>query len=471
MAEAAGRADAAGRPRRHRTGVRGRITLAAASVVALALVIGAVIFWIVLRASLLEGVRASAEQDAAALAAQVEAGGATSLGDLGELDDDRIVLVVAGGAIVAASEKAPATAAGLRDGASVRVDDETYVLAREDAESDADGGDDEVAVIVGRSTESVDETLGTVARLLAVSVPLLVALVALTAWIVVGRALAPVERMRRQVDAVTATTLADRLDEPATGDEIARLAQTLNGMLGRLESAQATQRRFISDASHELKSPLATIRQYAELARAHPERVRDGELGEVVLAEGDRLERLVQGMLVLARADEGALRPDPAEVDLDDLLLAEAARIRGGGAVAVDTSSVHATRVRGDAALLAQLVRNLVDNAARHARSGIVLAVDPEPGRTDRASGGGASGAVITVDDDGDGIPPGERERVFERFIRLDDSRARDTGGSGLGLAIVREIARAHGGEARVEDAPSGGARLRVELPAAASAR
>jgi signal transduction histidine kinase len=446
-------------------GIRGRITLAAASVVAVALVLGAAVFWTVLRASLLEGLRASAEQDAAALASQVEAGGTAALGDLGELDDDRIVLVVdAGGAIVAASEDAPRTAAGLRDGASLRVDDESYVLAREEADDDADADDDrELAVVVGRSTEPVDETLATVAQLLAVSVPLLAGLVALTTWIVVGRALAPVERMRRQVDAVTATTLADRLDEPATGDEISRLARTLNGMLGRLESAQATQRRFISDASHELKSPLATLRQYAELARAHPERVDERELGEVVLEEGGRLERLVQAMLVLARADEGALRPERVDVDLDDLLLAEAARVRGAGAIAVDTTGVQATRVRGDAALLAQLARNLVDNAARHARTGIALAVAP--------AADGSGNAVITVDDDGDGIPPAERDRVFDRFVRLDDARARDTGGSGLGLSIVREIAHAHGGGVRVEDAPSGGARLRVELPAAASAR
>lgn len=442
-------------------GIRARITLAAASVVAVALVLGAAVFWTVLRASLLEGLQASAEQDAAALASQVEAGGAAALGDLGELDDDRIVLLVdAGGAIVAASEDAPRTAAGLRDGASLRVDDETYVLAREDADADDDR---ELAVVVGRSTEPVDETLATVAQLLTVSVPLLAGLVALTTWIVVGRALAPVERMRRQVDAVTATTLADRLDEPATGDEISRLARTLNGMLGRLESAQAAQRRFISDASHELKSPLATLRQYAELARAHPERVDQQELGEVVLGEGERLERLVQAMLVLARADEGALRPERVDVDLDDLLLAEAARVRGAGAIAVDTTGVQATRVRGDAALLAQLARNLVDNAARHARTGIALAVAP--------AADGAGSAVITVDDDGDGIPPAERDRVFDRFVRLDDARARDTGGSGLGLSIVREIAHAHGGAVRVEDAPSGGARLRVELPAAASAR
>lgn len=442
-------------------GVRGRITLAAASIVALALLLGAVGFHAILRASLLEGVRAAAEQDASVLASQVEERGAGALGALGELDDERLVQLVDGsGAVVTSSEDAPGSAVAARDGdaTTVRVDDETYVVVVEEADDEADR---DLLVIVGRSTESADETLATVAQLLAISVPLLVALVALTTWLVVGRALAPVERMRRQAAAVTATSLAERLDEPPTRDEIGRLARTLNGMLARLQSAQATQRRFISDASHELKSPLATLRQYAEVARTHPERVSEQELGEVVLEEGGRLERLVQGMLVLARADEGALRPEPVDVDLDDLLLEEARRMRGAG-LAVDTSGVRATRVRGDAALLAQLMRNLVDNAARHARTGIALAV---------SSDGSGGRVALTVDDDGDGIPPADRDRVFDRFVRLDDARARDTGGSGLGLSIAREIARAHGGAVRVEDAPTGGARLRVELPAAASAR
>ena len=454
-------ADAAGRAGRRRMGVRGRITLAAASIVALALLLGALGFHAILRASLLEGVRAAAEQDASVLASQVEERGAGALGDLGELDDERLVQLVDGsGAVITASEDAPGSAVAARDGdgESVRVDDETYVVVVEEADDDADG---DLLVIVGRSTESAEETLATVAQLLAISVPLLVALVALTTWLVVGRALAPVERMRRQAAAVTATSLAERLDEPPTRDEIGRLARTLNGMLDRLQSAQATQRRFISDASHELKSPLATLRQYAEVARTHPERVSEQELGEVVLEEGARLERLVQGMLVLARADEGALRPEPVDVDLDDLLLEEARRVRGAG-LGVDTSGVRATRVRGDAALLAQLVRNLVDNAARHARTGIALAVTADTDGTTVA---------LLVDDDGDGIPHADRDRVFDRFVRLDDARARDTGGSGLGLSIVREIARAHGGDVRVEDAPSGGARLRVELPVAASAR
>ncbi|MFD4421335.1 sensor histidine kinase [Agromyces sp. NPDC058484] len=434
-----------------RAGVRTRITLGATAVVAVALLVGAIVFWATLRLSLLDGLAASAEQDAAVIASQLEEGGPASLG---ELDDDRFVQVVDdSGTVVAASEDAPASPLATReddDPGTVRVDDEAFVTAVDDA----DGG---FIVIAGRSMEPTDETLATVVGLLVVAVPLLIVLVAVTTWLVVGRALSPVERMRRQVDAVTSATLAQRLDETGTDDEIGRLARTLNGMLDRLDASQATQRRFISDASHELKSPLAALRQYAEVARDHPEGISRQELGDAVLEEGGRLERLVQGMLVLARADEGALRLEPTDVDLDDLLLDEARRVRGAGALSVETSGIAAARVTGDLGLLRQLVRNLVDNAVRHAHSGMVLSVGP--------NADGAS-VVLIVGDDGDGIPPAERDRVFDRFVRLDDARARDTGGSGLGLAIVREIARAHGGSVRVEESTLGGARLRVTLPA-----
>ncbi len=448
MADAGARI--AGSPRR-RAGIRTRITLGATAVVAVALLLGAIVFWATLRLSLLDGLNASAQQDAAVIVSQLEGVG---LASFGELDDDRFVQVVDdSGAVIAASENAPESPVATRNGDgpdTVRVGETAFVTAVDDA----DGG---FIVIAGRSTEPTDETLATVAGLLAIAVPLLIVLVAVTTWLVVGRALSPVDRMRRQVDEVTATTLARRLDETGADDEIGRLARTMNGMLDRLEASQATQRRFISDASHELRSPLAALRQYAEVARDHPERITKEELGDVVLDEGWRLERLVQGLLVLARADEGVLRLEPTDVDLDDLLLDEARRVRGAGLLSVDTSGITAARVRGDRGLLRQLVRNLVDNAVRHARTGIALAVGPDAG--------GAS-VILTVSDDGDGIPPAERDRVFDRFVRLDDARSRDTGGSGLGLAIVREIARAHGGSVHVEGAPDlGGARLSVTLP------
>ncbi|MGC5223996.1 sensor histidine kinase [Micromonospora sp. DT81.3] len=437
---------------RRRAGIRMRITAAAASVVAVALLVGAVAFWLTLRTALYGELASSAEQDAAAFAEQVDQSGREALPDL---DDDRFWQLIDrdSGSVIAASEAAEGVDAladreGGTQGLVVLEDgDPPFVTAAE-----REGGD--VIVVAGRSTESADDTLATVGLLLAVAVPLIAAIVAGTTWLAVGRALAPVERMRREVEAVTSTDLHRRVEDPGTSDELGRLARTMNGMLARLEDAQAAQRRFISDASHELRSPLATVRQYAEVAHAHPDRVDAVELSEVVLDEGARLERLVQGMLVLTRADEGALALTVADVDLDDLLFAEARRLRELGGVDVEVSAIVPVRVRGDASLLRQVVRNLADNAARHAR-----------GRVAFASWQDGASAFFALDDDGAGIAPESRDRVFERFVRLDEARTRDAGGSGLGLAIVREILRGHGGAVRVVESPLGGARFEARLP------
>lgn len=309
--------------------------------------------------------------------------------------------------------------------------------------------------------EHVDDTVSATTTLLVVTVPLMVLLVGLVVWVVTGRALRPVERLRRQVDSIGASDLSRRVD--AGDDELGALAATMNRMLGRLEQSQAVQRRFVSDASHELRSPLATMRQYAELAVAYPETVPTEELGEVVVAEGERMQDLVEGLLLLARLDEGQ-RPPTAPVDLDDLVLRDADRLRrsGGGtgaAVEVDTSGVGPGRVEGNDRLLARVVRNLVDNAARHAEGRITLRVRSES--TERGQW-----VQFTVADEGAGVPPEDRERIFDRFTRLDEGRARDAGGSGLGLAIVRDVVETHGGTVSVSTGDGAGAVLTVDLPA-----
>ncbi|MDR5700434.1 sensor histidine kinase [Agromyces aerolatus] len=480
--------------RRRRAGVVRRVTTAATLVVAVALVVGALVFWATLRASLTAQLDAAAQQDASTLAQQLDAldldeddgddgdgdhgdgddrddgGSAGEASDeasaadrdaieamLPDLDDDRFVQVIDRdtGAVVAASgaaEDAPALSD--RDGSAPGT---VQFPGEDDAYASAAERDGDWVVVAGRSTAQAESTLATVGVMLAIAVPLLVALVAVTAWLTARRALAPVERMRREVDAVSGSDLSRRVPEPETSDEIGRLAHTMNGMLARLEASAATQRRFISDASHELKSPLASLRQFAEVALRHPDRISQAELGEAVLDEGARLERLVQGMLVLARADERALALAVTDVDLDDLAFAEARRLGAAATVATDASQVSPARVRGDLGLLQQLVRNLADNAARHAHGRVAFTVATD-----------ASGATLLVDDDGAGIPTADRERVFERFVRLDDARARDTGGNGLGLAIVREIAVAHGGSVTIGDSPLGGARVTVRLPNAA---
>lgn len=225
-------------------------------------------------------------------------------------------------------------------------------------------------------------------------------------------------------------------------------------MLDRLEAAQRSQRQFVADASHELRSPVATLRATAEIALAHPEQAGadPAAVAAGTLAETRRLERLVNDLLLLARADERGLHPDQREVDLDDVLAAEVSRVRAATGLAV-TAQITAVRVLGDPHQLAQAVRNLVDNATHHAAT-----------RVDLTLTGDGSRAVIEISDDGPGIPRADRERVFDRFVRLEESRERARGGTGLGLAIVREIVTAHGGTVTVADSAVG-ARLRVVIP------
>jgi signal transduction histidine kinase len=327
---------------------------------------------------------------------------------------------------------------------------------------------DEGLLIAGVDDGARAEAVATTVALLLIAVPLLIALVAVTCWVVVGRALRPVERVRQETEQISGDDLSRRVADPATHDEISELATTMNLMLDRLERSQSRQRRFVADASHELRSPLSSLRQNAEIARDYPGRVDPRHFATTVAEDSERLADLVDGLLVLSRADEQNLRPVFRSVDLDDLALTEASRLRSrpgtsAGQVAgdaervplvVDASGVSAARVGGDASMLERVLRNLGDNAARHARSRVTISTSVVGGR-----------AVLVVSDDGVGIPEPERERVFERFVRLDEARSRDRGGSGLGLAIVRELVAAHGGTITVETSPQGGALFRVSLP------
>jgi signal transduction histidine kinase len=434
-----------------RGSLRGRITLVSTAIVAVTLVVGAILFVLVLRAVLLAEVSSAAERDVQQLQAEYDSTGALEGFDA---DDDEILVQVtdASGALLAGSDALGGEAVPLDDDGdiqTVRVPDEdgAYLVATEER--------DDITLAAGRSLETVEESVATVGWLLAGAVPLLMGVVAALSWIVVGRTLAPVERMRREVDAVTASSLDRRIRDPGRADEIGRLASTMNRMLDRLDTSQRAQRQFVSDASHELRSPLASLRQYAEVAQAHPDRVSLDDLSEAVLDEGARLERLVRGMLLLAQVNERSLQATGRAVDLDDLMLAEARRLRDTMALTIDATGVAAARVHGDETLLGQVVRNLVDNAAQHASGRVTLTLGVE-----------GESAVLAVEDDGHGVPAAERDRIFERFVRLDASRARASGGTGLGLAIVRETVQAHGGTVRVSDGALGGARFEVRLPA-----
>ncbi len=256
-------------------------------------------------------------------------------------------------------------------------------------------------------------------------------------------------------DARSAVARALRIGVPAVLLVVALVTWWIAGItLGPVRAAQERQRRFVSDAAHELRSPVASMRQHAEVAVAHPETTDVRELATTVTSESVRLQAIVEDLLLLARLDEGALRLDQDEVDLDDVVLGEARRLRNGGTLAIETGAVGAGRVRGDAHYLDRLVGNLGDNAAHHARARVVFALTAQDGHV-----------TLAVDDDGPGIPESERARVFERFVRLDEARDRASGGTGLGLAIVREIARAHGGEVVLATSSLGGLRAEVTLP------
>ena len=227
----------------------------------------------------------------------------------------------------------------------------------------------------------------------------------------------------------------------------------MNAMLARLESGRAAQHRLVSDASHELRSPLATITTALELASGRPELVDNDLLDESLLPEARRMHQLIEDLLLLARSDEDAMELRHEDVDIDDLLLAEASRLRGIGSVHAVTR-IAACRAVGDRAALARVIRNLVDNAVQHASSTVTMACHPESGH-----------AVITIADDGPGISAHDRERIFQRFVRLDPARTRSSGGSGLGLSIVEQIVRSHHGTVAVGDAARGGAVFTLRLP------
>jgi signal transduction histidine kinase len=242
--------------------------------------------------------------------------------------------------------------------------------------------------------------------------------------------------------------------EPVTEDEIGRLARTMNAMLTRLEDATDRQRRFVADASHELRSPLTGIRAQIEVDLEHPELADWQATERDVLADAIRMQRLVDDLLVIAVADASALdAAHRAPVDLDEIVLAEARRLDTNTELTIDTRAVSGAQVDGNADQLLRVVRNLLDNAGHHARSQVELSLTES--NTD---------VTLRVVDDGPGIPDADRERVFERFARVDDARGRDDdGGAGLGLAIVHDVVVAHGGSVAVENTP--GAAFTVVLP------
>jgi signal transduction histidine kinase len=302
-------------------------------------------------------------------------------------------------------------------------------------------------ILVAVPLEDYHRSLGLLRTSLWITYPVLVFVLVAIAWRVVGSALSPVDRLRSGAERITGAATDERLPVPPANDEIQRLAVTLNHMLDRLAVSRARQRFFVADAAHELRSPLASMRIQVEVAQ----KLGDwATAGDDLLVDLDRLSRLVDDLLLLARADESSTRRAALEpVELHTLLTNLAKRFDS-----VTVLPGESLWTEGDPDALHRIVLNLVDNAVRHARSKVVLAVEPD----------GPAHVLLTVTDDGEGIPAPLRERVFDRFARLDDGRARDAGGSGLGLAIVRELVRRHDGTVRLADGRPG-VRAEVRLP------
>jgi signal transduction histidine kinase len=287
-------------------------------------------------------------------------------------------------------------------------------------------------VLSGSSMDDAEDTLTATRTFLVSGVPVVVLLVAFVTWLATGRALRPVEAMRAEVESITTRGLHRRVPQPPGTDEISRLAGTMNDMLARLEQSVASQRDFVADASHELRNPLAALRAELEIALAHPDRAEWPSVVADALGDTRRIEELARNLLLLARLDSSTSKHEL--VDLTSLTVEAMASHPLRPSLARDVAADPDVIVHGDTEQLRRLINNLLDNAARHAKSQVRVTLR-------RAS----AAAVLAVADDGPGIPRQDRERIFNRFVRLDDARSRDAGGSGLGLAIVRDIATAHG--------------------------
>ena len=326
------------------------------------------------------------------------------------------------------------------------VDGETdeYRFAKVHVEVDGRGT---LTVYAGAPLSAEQGAVKTALTVMLIGFPLLLGVVAGVTWLVTRRALRPVEGIRSEMAAITASEdLARRVPVPDTHDEVAHLALTTNETLAALQTSVERQRRFVADASHELRSPIASLRTQLEVGAAHPELLDlDGAVEDTV-----RLQDLAADLLLLARLDAGE-RPGDARFDLGALAREQA---DGRADVTVQAQAVQVAGARGQ---VGRVLTNLLDNAQRHARSAVTVTVRKD-----------GTWAVVAVADDGDGVAEADRERIFERFVRLDEARSRDDGGAGLGLAIARDVAVRHGGTLTVGRAPAGGALFELRLPQAA---
>ncbi len=446
---------------KRRLGVRLRSALAAAVVVVVASLLCGGVLLVTARRVLLNTITAAATDRATQVVTALRGGdNLTSLLRPSARERTVVQVVDAAGGVAAASEalagQAPISA--LRPAAGRRLTEQQRLTFAHDElfEVVAVGVNTAAGlqtVLVGSSLDTFDDGTEAVIAAMLVGLPLLAVVVGAATFFFVGRTLHPVEDMRAQAASITSRNLHTRLPVPAADDEVAALASTMNTMLDRIEAASAAQRRFVADASHELRSPLATVQANADLLDGAGLDEAPARSVARIRRESARMARLVEDLLLLARVDDDGLRVRREDVDLDDLAYAERERIAVQHPRLTVRADIEPVRVTGDADALQRVLRNLVDNAARHAAGTVTLTVRVVDGA-----------AEVRVGNDGPPIPEDDRERIFDRFVRLDDSRSRAAGGTGLGLPIARDIVTAHGGELTVDDLDVGAA-MRISLP------
>jgi signal transduction histidine kinase len=445
-----------------RWGISARSSFVAAAVVFVALTVTGAGLALLLQRSLVADVDSAAAERLDRIGAALRTEGIDRL-DPTLLDTDERVLAVqiltTDGLVVRRSGAAPDTPliplGEIGDVVRIGIPEQTspYGAIRFSAGT-YDGPGGRHTVLVGEGSQVVQSTVRAVVIALAVSAPVVIAVSGAATYLLVRRSMRSVDAIRSRVDAISTSDLAERVPVPDSRDEIAALAVTMNEMLARIEAGHTAQQRFVGDASHELRSPLATIVSALEVADAHPD-LLDRLAADTLLPEAHRMQTLIEDLLLLARADERGLALRREDVDLDDLVGVQTDALSCRPGVTVRTS-LAPVRLVGDRPALSRAVRNLLTNAERYAASRIDVGV--------RAEGGSA---VLTVADDGPGVPAADRARVFDRFVRLDQDRSRSGGGSGLGLAIVSEIVAAHGGSVSIDETPGGGTCVTIQLPAA----
>lgn len=444
-----------------KSSIRYRITLLATAVVTAVLVATALGVVLIQRQQLRSNLDASLEQRADDMTEALERSSSSDVIANSNAEDRAAQLVAIDGTVLASTPNlagAPPLASPPPDSRTQTTrtakdlpleDDEYRVLSRRITHR----GEPAILHLAVNGDDLRDAIRGLMLAF-AIVVPLVAASLATLVWHLVGRTLKPVEAIRSEVEAIGGTDLESRVSVPHDEDEIARLAVTMNDMLGRMASATEKQRRFVADASHELRSPLTRIRTELEVDLNQPDSADFPATHRKVLDETVALQRLVDDLLQLAKTDSGVSRLRREPLDLDDIVLREVRRVRAGGRVQVDISDLSAAHVDGDRDQLTRAVRNLIENAVRHATGQVTITLEEN-----------GEGATLAVADDGPGVPDHARELIFERFARADSARTADDGGTGLGLAIASEIAVRHGGSVSLDADWNGGARFLLQLP------